>query len=79
LILELGGRIALSDDAHGPHAVGLNYARMLRYLRAAGVRELWRLEGADSPNEAGRYVRAVRVDGEWWESAWVRERVKEGL
>jgi histidinol-phosphatase (PHP family) len=65
LILACGGRFALSDDAHGPAAVGLNYSRMHEYLIGVGVRELWYLQRAHRPNAAGRYVEAVRLETDW--------------
>ncbi|KAJ7058473.1 Polymerase/histidinol phosphatase-like protein [Mycena amicta] len=65
VILAHGGRLALSDDSHGPHAVGLNYARIPDYLHRAGVQELWTLEYTDVSNVAGRMVRPARLDGEW--------------
>jgi histidinol-phosphatase (PHP family) len=61
VIVEHGGRLALSDDSHGPAAVGLNYARARKYLLGQGVSELWYLRAADTPNSAGRYVEAVRA------------------
>lgn len=76
--MEHGGRLALSDDSHGPHAVGLNYARMRECLRAQGVRELWRLARAAEPNAAGRFVRAVRVEGEWWADPFWDAPAREG-
>ncbi|KAI0037012.1 Polymerase/histidinol phosphatase-like protein [Vararia minispora EC-137] len=72
-ILEHGGRLALSDDSHGPHAVGLNYIRMREYLLGAGVREIWKLEQSVDPNAGGRYSRAVRVEGEWWKHPFWEE------
>jgi len=65
LVLKHGGRFALSDDSHGPHAVGLNYRRLAEYLRAAGVFELWYLQKSDNRNAAGRCMRPVRVTGSW--------------
>jgi len=67
LIIEHGGRLTLSDDSHGPHAVGLNYDRLAKYLRQAGLDELWLLERSPRPNGAGRYVRSIRVEGNWWD------------
>lgn len=67
LIRQCGGRFSLSDDSHGPHAVGLNYGRLRNYLRRVGVHELWVLERTGVPNPAGRPVKAVRVEGRWWE------------
>ena len=61
-ILANKGRITLSDDSHGPQAVGLNYTKMKKYLRANGVKDVWRLRPSSSPNAAGRYVEAVLVD-----------------
>ncbi|GLB42128.1 putative histidinol phosphate phosphatase H [Lyophyllum shimeji] len=57
LILKHGGRFALSDDSHGPHAVGLNYPRLHEYLRNLGVQEVWYLQRSDVPNAAGRMAR----------------------
>ncbi|KAF7792212.1 hypothetical protein EIP86_003245 [Pleurotus ostreatoroseus] len=79
VIQECGGRFALSDDSHGPHAVGLNYARMRAYLRRVGVDELWVLEAADTPNAGGRKTRSRRIEGRWWEHAfWARDEDKDG-
>lgn len=44
LILELNGRLCLSDDSHGPAAVGLNYGRLRAYLEARNVRCVWYLD-----------------------------------
>ncbi|GAK65481.1 histidinol phosphate phosphatase H [Moesziomyces antarcticus] len=44
LIIKLGGRLCLSDDSHGVHAVGLNYTRLRHYLVDQGVDTLWYLE-----------------------------------
>jgi histidinol-phosphatase (PHP family) len=63
LILKHGGRFALSDDSHGPHTVGLNYDRLVQYLRQVGVTEVWFLQHSDMGNAAGRAVHAVRDDG----------------
>ncbi|KAF8273580.1 Polymerase/histidinol phosphatase-like protein [Lactarius quietus] len=60
LIILYGGRFALSDDSHGPHAVGLNYGKTRDYLLDIGVRELWALERTEVPSIGGRYTRPVR-------------------
>ncbi|KAN0103571.1 histidinol phosphate phosphatase H [Russula decolorans] len=74
LILLHGGRFALSDDSHGPQAVGLNFQQTRDYLLRIGVRELWTLERTSVPNTGGRHTRAVRVGGNWWEHAfWLRK------
>ncbi|CBQ74001.1 related to HIS2-histidinol-phosphatase [Sporisorium reilianum SRZ2] len=44
LILSLHGRLCLSDDSHGVHAVALNYLRLRQYLVDAGVETIWYLE-----------------------------------
>lgn len=67
LIQAAGGHFALSDDSHGPHAVGLNYGRLLEYARRVKIGELYALEESDTPNAAGRHVRARAVPGCWWE------------
>ncbi|KAI9511378.1 histidinol-phosphatase [Russula earlei] len=72
LILLHGGRFALSDDSHGPHAVALNYLPTRDYLLRIGVRELWTLERTSDPNAGGRHTAPVRVNGNWWDHAfWV--------
>ncbi|CAO1623041.1 unnamed protein product [Parajaminaea phylloscopi] len=43
-ILDLGGRVCLSDDAHGDSHVAISYARSRAYLIDMGVRWLWHLE-----------------------------------
>lgn len=63
----MGGHFALSDDSHGPHAVGLNYSRMKDYIRRMGVKEIWTLEDSVNPNAGGRCVRPRRIDGDWWQ------------
>ena len=71
LIISLGGRFALSDDSHGPHAVGLNYDRLRSYLHdTLHLEEIWFLERCEEPNSGGRLVRPVRVEGDWWENAF---------
>ncbi|KAJ7482002.1 Polymerase/histidinol phosphatase-like protein [Mycena latifolia] len=65
VILKNGGRLTLSDDSHGPHAVGLNYGHIPEYLQRAGVTELWFLEHSDTLNAAGRHVQATRMDRQW--------------
>ncbi|KAH9990211.1 histidinol phosphate phosphatase H [Russula compacta] len=69
-ILLHGGRFALSDDSHGPHAVGLNYRRTRDYLLHIGVRELWTLERTSAQNTGGRHTGSVRISGNWWEHAF---------
>lgn len=74
LVLRRGGRFVLSDDSHGPHAVGLNYDRLADYLRRMGIEELWFLQYSATPNPLGRPVSAFRVEGDWWkDSFWSGE------
>ncbi len=56
----------MSDDSHGPHAVGLNYDLTKEYLLSAGVKDLWYLEESEVPNAGGRKTRPVKLPGEWW-------------
>ncbi|KAJ7611301.1 histidinol-phosphatase [Roridomyces roridus] len=81
MILKNGGRLTLSDDSHGPHAVGLNYASIPEYLCRNGVSELWFLEQSEVPNAAGRHVRAQKLDRGWEEHPfWASlQRNCEGL
>ncbi|KAF9012007.1 Polymerase/histidinol phosphatase-like protein [Cyathus striatus] len=77
-ILKHAGRLALSDDSHGPHAVGLNYDRTFDYLRAEGVEELWYLQPSEISNTGRRKVSPVKMAGNWWEdSFWDKRYVAE--
>jgi len=60
MIVQLGGKVALSDDSHGTQAVGLNYGRLFEYLKTSGIKEIYHLVGV----EGGR-ARAVKVEGDW--------------
>ena len=74
IIRKMGGRFALSDDSHGPHAVGLNYSRLLDYGRKTGITEIWVLYPSESRNAGGRKVTSLRLEGAWWEHPfWERE------
>ncbi|KAH9921936.1 histidinol-phosphatase [Epithele typhae] len=53
IVLGAGGRFTLSDDSHGPHAVGLNYHKLLEYARREGIGELWTLEACGERNAEG--------------------------
>ncbi|KAF8809444.1 histidinol phosphate phosphatase H [Phlegmacium glaucopus] len=65
IIHSHNGRFTLSDDSHGPHAVGLNYHRLPEYLQSQAISELWVLQHASIPNAAGRTIQATRLSGEW--------------
>jgi histidinol-phosphatase (PHP family) len=67
VILRHGGRLALSDDSHGPDAVALNYRRLRDYLRDEGVEQIWHLQLSDESNAGGRAVCSVVVEGDWTE------------
>ena len=60
----------MSDDSHGPHAVGLNYPRLLEYARQVGIEDIWYLEQSEAPNVAGRFIRAKKAEGNWWEDSF---------
>ncbi|GAA5820145.1 hypothetical protein JCM11251_005502 [Rhodosporidiobolus azoricus] len=71
-ILAKNGRLTLSDDSHGPQAVGLHYDRAYIYLQERRVKELWRLEpaAAKADEDVKRRVRAVKVEGTPWLDEW---------
>ncbi|GAA5823225.1 hypothetical protein JCM5353_005125 [Sporobolomyces roseus] len=78
-ILAQGGRFTLSDDSHGPQAVGLHYDLAYSYLRDRNVQELWKLVptesrggGGESTSTGGkkRGVRSERIEGKPWLDAW---------
>lgn len=52
-ILRLGGRVCLSDDAHGPTHVAISYDQSRRYLMEMGVETLWHLELDEERNQEG--------------------------
>ena len=62
MILKHGGKLCLSDDSHGKHAVGLNYDRLADYLSTSGITEIYHLGRA---KREGRGVRPVLVEGDW--------------
>lgn len=70
-IVELEGRFTLSDDSHGPLAVGGNYDRAYKYLASKGVEELWQLAPA-APGSKGSSRGTVKqkVEGRPWLDAW---------
>ena len=76
MIQRHNGRFTLSDDSHGPHAVGLNYHRLPEYLQTVAISELWFLQRSNTPNVAGRTVQAAaaKVSGEWLEHEFWRAR-----
>ncbi|KAI9069175.1 hypothetical protein FKP32DRAFT_1600067 [Trametes sanguinea] len=80
VILQEGGRFVLSDDSHGPHAVGLNYHRIPEYARRVGIKELWVLERAQGSvrNAAGRAVVPRKVEGDWLEHPFWSRLEKDG-
>ncbi|OBZ66444.1 putative histidinol-phosphatase [Grifola frondosa] len=76
IILENNGNFALSDDSHGPHAVGLNYGPMAAYLRGVGISELWMLEHSENVNAGGRHMLPRKVEVSWWEHPfWARDTI----
>jgi len=42
--MESGGRFTISDDSHCVSQVGLNYNRLLGYIREIGLQEVHYLE-----------------------------------
>ena len=56
VILAHDGRFTLSDDSHGPQAVGLNYDKLFQYIEEVGISDLWYLhsEGPNVPHTPAR-------------------------
>ncbi|TDL20698.1 histidinol-phosphatase [Rickenella mellea] len=65
IISELGGRFTISDDSHGPQAVGHNYEKLYKYMRELELPELWYLSEGSISNKTGRKLVPVREHGEW--------------
>lgn len=65
LIIAKSGRLCLSDDSHGPKAVGLNYLRMRDYLLDSGVEEIWYLTDRKEGQVGLGKTRAKRYEGDW--------------
>lgn len=42
--LKLGGRFCLSDDSHGVDQVGLNFGRVMEFVRRVGIETLYFLQ-----------------------------------
>ncbi len=77
IVKEHGGRFTLSDDSHGPHAVGLNYHRLVGYARRVGIEDLWVLASPSLPDGASAVRRGVvshKVTGQWWEDPFWKGR-----
>ncbi|KAI0644156.1 polymerase/histidinol phosphatase-like protein [Trametes meyenii] len=73
IILQAGGRFALSDD-------GLNYCRLWLYARQVGISELWALEPSSLPNFSGRPIARKPVPGFWDQHPfWKKRRVQEAV
>ncbi|KDE09183.1 histidinol-phosphatase (PHP family) [Microbotryum lychnidis-dioicae p1A1 Lamole] len=73
LIQSLGGRFTLSDDSHGPQAVGLHYDQTYSYLVEMGLQELWHLAPApvgSADSNVSRGVVARQIEGRPWEKEW---------
>jgi len=66
IIIGSGGKFTVSDDSHGPHAVGLNYDRLYRYMQEVGIKELWYLANDHAPSE-GRGLQPAKFEANWWE------------
>jgi len=67
--------LCLSDDSHGPLAVGLNYGRMRSYLVYQGIEDIWyltderestsKVDEERTGEETVGKVRAKRYEGDW--------------
>ena len=75
LIVKHGGKLGLSDDSHGKHAVGLNYDRLAEYLRISGITEIHYLARCEVEEVGARKMRPVLVEGDWMDDPfWDRLR-----
>jgi histidinol-phosphatase (PHP family) len=61
MIVRHRGKLGLSDDSHGKHAVGLNYNKLADYLQASGVVEIFHL----ARRQRGTGVETVAVADDW--------------
>ncbi|KAF2456935.1 polymerase/histidinol phosphatase-like protein [Lineolata rhizophorae] len=46
--LAMGGRFTLSDDSHSTDQVGMNYPRVLAFIKKVGIKEVYFFERVDS-------------------------------
>jgi len=60
-IRQRGGRFTLSDDAHGPDAIGQDYDKLEEYIHDLGLLDYWFLGGGDAPNPSGRQLTPTRA------------------
>ena len=65
MIVKHEGKLGLSDDSHGKHAVGLNYDRLAGYLGASGITQIHYLARCEPGDVGARAVRPVLVEGDW--------------
>lgn len=67
MIVKQGGKLGLSDDSHGEHAVGLNYGRLAAYLKISGITEIYHLARRErEEGEVGaRKLHPALVEGDW--------------
>jgi histidinol-phosphatase (PHP family) len=68
-IIKSGGRFTLSDDSHGPHAVGLNYDRLRDYVQRIGLKELWYLGHGERSEVSGRCLVPIVATIDWSNTA----------
>ncbi|KAJ8083123.1 hypothetical protein PM082_008992 [Marasmius tenuissimus] len=77
MIVAEGGRFALSEDSHGPHAVGLNYGRMAEYLKAQNITEIWHLQRPQASVHNGRCLEAVKLPSDWKDHVFSKDNDNE--
>jgi histidinol-phosphatase (PHP family) len=46
MFLRLGGAFVMSDDSHGIDQIGTNYARLLTFIKKAGIEEIQFVDAA---------------------------------
>jgi histidinol-phosphatase (PHP family) len=58
----LGGRFTLSDDAHSIDQVGLNYAKVLPAIKAAGIEHIYFYNSLASTDAGVEFVSSPVAD-----------------
>jgi histidinol-phosphatase (PHP family) len=85
LIKSSGGKLCLSDDSHGPAAVGLNYGRLRSYLIQERVNQIWYLTderestGKVDEDRSGDEGMGGKVWAKKYEGDWAADVFWEGL
>ncbi|GAB7357656.1 hypothetical protein MBLNU459_g0150t1 [Dothideomycetes sp. NU459] len=70
--LKLGGRFTLSDDSHGTDQIGLNFGKVLQFLKNVGIQELHYLTSQTDNSFDTKRAQCISVSGledhKFWKS-----------